>query len=141
MTQTVYSNSERPEQLMEQNIFITFSQTFLRSYTSQQFKFKLEKNIGTQKSTRKVFCIPELKKPESTQQQKCAWIQVIPIYLCTYVLYTTDRQEIRLLKMISNYVFFLLLTYFVESCNLQKKNNILFSVCIYVCYFLHVSLQ
>ena len=139
MTQTVYSNSERPEQLLEQNIFITFSQTFLRSYTSQQFKFKLEKkywNSEIYKKSQIFFCIPELKKTEFTQQQKCAWIQVIPIYLCTYVLYTTDRQEIRLLKMISNYVFFT----FNLFCGIQKeKNNTFF--CLYLCYFLHVSLQ
>ena len=53
---TIYSNIERSEQLLKQNVFLTCSWRFLRSLcnTLEQFKFKLEKIIGIKKPAGKV---------------------------------------------------------------------------------------
>ena len=46
---TVYSNSERSEQFLKQNAFLTCSQRFLKSNIWEKFKFKSEKIIVIQK--------------------------------------------------------------------------------------------
>ena len=49
---TIYSNSEKSEQFLKQNSFLTCSWGVLRSNTLKQFKFKLGKN-GIQRPTGK----------------------------------------------------------------------------------------
>ena len=53
ITRTIYSTSERSEQFLKQNVFLTCSWRIIRSNTLEQFKFKLEKIIGIQKPTEK----------------------------------------------------------------------------------------
>ena len=43
ITRTIYSNSERSEQFLEQNAFLTYSLKFLRFDELEQFEVKLEK--------------------------------------------------------------------------------------------------
>ena len=49
ITRTIYSNSERSEQCLETECFLTCSWRFLISNKLEQFKFKLEKIIGIKK--------------------------------------------------------------------------------------------
>ena len=46
ITRTIYSNSERSEQFLKPNAFLTYSWRFLRSNKLEQFELKLEKIIG-----------------------------------------------------------------------------------------------
>ena len=46
LSATTYSNSERSEQLLVTECFLTYSRRFLRSNKFEQLEFKLEKNIG-----------------------------------------------------------------------------------------------
>ena len=43
---SIYSNSERSDQFLKQNVFLTWSLMFLRSNRLEQLKFKLKKIIG-----------------------------------------------------------------------------------------------
>ena len=46
ITRTISSNSERSEQFLVTECFLTVSWSFLISYKLEQLEFKLEKNIG-----------------------------------------------------------------------------------------------
>ena len=46
VTRTIYSISERLEQFLKQNAFLTYSWRFLRSTKSNKLEFKLEQIIG-----------------------------------------------------------------------------------------------
>ena len=54
ITRVIYSRSERSEQFLVTNPFLTCSWMFLISNKLEQSKFKLEKNIGIQKHAGKV---------------------------------------------------------------------------------------
>ena len=54
ITRTIYSNSERSEQFLVTECFLTCSWRFLTSYKLEQLEFKLEKIIGIQKHAGKV---------------------------------------------------------------------------------------
>jgi hypothetical protein len=46
MTRTIYSNSERSEQFLVIECFLTCFWMFLLSYKLEQLEFRLEKNLG-----------------------------------------------------------------------------------------------
>jgi hypothetical protein len=56
LDRTIYSNSERSEQILVLNrmLFLTCSWRFLISNKLEQLEFKLEKNIGIEKHAGKV---------------------------------------------------------------------------------------
>ena len=54
ITRTIYSNSERSEQFLVTECFLTYSWMFLIPNKSEKLPFKLEKIIGIQKLTGKV---------------------------------------------------------------------------------------
>ena len=54
ITRTIFSSSERSEQLLVMECFLTCSWGFLIPNKLEQLQFKLEKNFGIQKSAGKV---------------------------------------------------------------------------------------
>ena len=54
VTRTIYLNSERTDQFLKRNVFLTCSWRFLRSNILEQLDIKSEKNIGIKKSAGKV---------------------------------------------------------------------------------------
>ena len=82
ITKTICSKSERSEQFLKQNAFLTYSWRFFRTDKLEEFKFKLEKIIGVKKHVGKVrnWSVPTtelLENPLSESLRNCTtWNQL-----------------------------------------------------------------